>query len=222
MVEQKKPLTKEQKQRQYEIMMAKAALKAAINAFRKQANPEIPSELQQFWDKLDRNGWQRHLDLFDRYLRTYKQVQVKQMLFDLDCHIEDCKKVISDFNRTRSEILLLLALGKISISEFLKNLNEVTNNRENLDRDIQRKIKTLNWQDKLDLETLDELTKALDNPKLKKVEMQRIDNKINQIELSIKRRKDQRNELALRLVEWKARGNIDISGSSNQGFRLDA
>jgi hypothetical protein len=52
--------------------------------------------------------------------------------------------------------------------------------------------------------------------------MQRIDNKIDRIEKEIRSRKTRRNELALRLVEWKARGNIDIAGNTKQSFRLDA
>ncbi len=219
---EKKKLTAAEKQKQKEIMMAKAAIKAAINSFKYSKPPEIPSELQNYWNSLKAKDWVRHLQLFERYLRSYRQIPIRQMLFDLECYIEDCRRVVPDFSRTRAEILLLLAIGEISIEEFIGNLKNVINNRERLDRDIQRQIKTLNWEDQADLDTLDELTQELNNPRLKKVEMQRIDNKIDRIEKEIRSRKTRRNELALRLVEWKARGNIDIAGNTKQSFRLDA
>jgi trans-aconitate methyltransferase len=113
-----------------------------------------------------------------------------------------------------------VALGKIQVADFIQHIDNIASNREKLDRDIQRKIKTLNWQDLSDLDKLDDLTKQLDKPNLKKAEIQKIDEQIDLIEAAIKQRREERSQLALKLVEWKARGNIDIINAN--GSKLEA
>jgi trans-aconitate methyltransferase len=115
---------------------------------------------------------------------------------------------------------LLVAIGRIQVSDFIQHIDNIASNREKLDRDIQRKIKTLNWQDLSDLDKLDDLTKQLDKPNLKKAEIQKIDEQIDLIEAAIKQRREERSQLALKLVEWKARGNIDIINAN--GSKLEA
>lgn len=217
---EKKELSPAQQKALRDQTMAKAAIKTAILSFNLKRNEPAPDLLIKYWDTLNKDGWNLHLELFEKYLKTYNQVKVKQLLFDLECYLKDCKKVIPRFSKRQSEILLLVALGKISVTDFVQHLDNIANNREKLDRDIQKKIKTLNWQDMEDLNRLDELTKELDKPNLKKNDISKIDEQIDQIEIAIKQRKEERNQLALKLVEWKARGNIDIINAN--GSRLEA
>ena len=220
MVEKKKQLSPEQAKALKEKTMAKAAIKTALLSFNRKKNEAPPPQLEEYWNQLSKEGWLRHLELFEENLKSYNQVKVKQLLFDLENYIKDCKKVIPRFSRKQSEILLTVALNKLKVEDFVKYLERVPNNREKLDRDIQRQIRTLNWQDLEDLRGLDELTKMLDQPNIKKSDVKKIDDKIDSIEKSIKKRKDERSKLALKLVEWKARGNIDIRTSS--GGKLEA
>ena len=94
-------------------------------------------------------------------------------------------------------------------------------NREKLDRKIHKQIKELDWQDDQALRDLDALTKRLDEPRIKKDDIEKIEKDIKSIEQNIQARKKKRDELAIKLVEWKARGNIDIPGDDGK-FRLDA
>lgn len=215
-----KELTAAQKKALKDQTMAKAAIKTAILSFNGKKNENPPEQLIDYWNTLSKDGWNHHLELFERYLKQYNQVKVKQLLFDLENYLKDCKKVIPRFSKRQSEILLLVALGKIKITDFVEHVERIANNREKLDRDIQRKIKTLNWQDMEDLNKLDDLTRHLDKPNLKKHEIAKIDEQIDAIEAAIKKRKEERSELALKLVEWKARGNIDIINAN--GSKLEA
>jgi predicted RNase H-like nuclease (RuvC/YqgF family) len=159
--------------------------------------------------------------LFTSEIKSYKQVSVKKILFDLDHYVKDCRKLVPDFKRTKEEVLLMIALGQIDAKEFINNLAALPSNREKLDRKIHKQIKELDWQDDQALIKLDELTKKLDEPKIKKSEVEKIDSEIKLIESQINERKLKREELAIKLVEWKARGNIDIAGEDGQ-FRLEA
>jgi predicted RNase H-like nuclease (RuvC/YqgF family) len=115
----------------------------------------------------------------------------------------------------------MIAIGQIKVEEFLEHLENLPSNREKLDRSIHKQIKELDWEDDVALFKLDELSKRLDQPRLKKDEMTKIENEIKQIEDQIAERKKKRDELAIKLVEWKARGNIDIASQDGK-FRLDA
>ena len=204
-----------------ELLMAKAAIKIAIASFSKGENQKPVQELQDFWRSLDSEGWVNHLKLFTKELKTYKHVTVKKILFDLEHYVKDCRKLVPGFSRSKEEILLMVAIGQIKVSDFNDKLSNLPNNREKLDRKIHKQIKELDWQDDLSLIRLDELTKKLDQPRIKKSEIEDIEAEIAKIENDIASRKSTRDELAIKLVEWKARGNIDIAGDDGK-FRLDA
>ena len=204
-----------------ELLMAKAAIKNAISSFDKEENQKPVEELQEFWKSLDTEGWKSHLELLTKELKSYKHVTVKKILFDLDHYIKDCRKLVPGFSRSKEEILLMVAIGQIKVSDFKENLGNLPNNREKLDRKIHKQIKEIDWQDDLSLIRLDELTKKLDQPKIKKSEIENIEAEIAKIENDISSRKAKRDELAIKLGEWKARGNIDIADDSGN-FRLDA
>jgi glutamate synthase domain-containing protein 3 len=217
---EEKELSPAQKKALKDQTMAKAAIKTAILSFNAKKNENPPEPLVSYWNLLSRDDWTHHLELFEKYLKNYNQVKIKQLLFDLEHYLKDCKKVIPRFSKNQSEILLLVAIGKIQVRDFIQHIDNIASNREKLDRDIQRKIKTLNWQDLSDLDKLDDLTKQLDKPNLKKAEIQKIDEQIDLIEAAIKQRREERSQLALKLVEWKARGNIDIINAN--GSKLEA
>lgn len=201
--------------------MARLAIRHAVLIFAKCEYEEPSTELKDFWASLTTEDWLNHLKLFSSELKTYKQVSVKKILFDLEHYVKDCRKLVPDFKRSKEEVLLLIALGKINIKDFISNLSALPSNREKLDRKIHKQIKELDWQDDQALLKLDELTKRLDEPKLKKAQMEKIDAEIKTLETQINERKLKREELAIKLVEWKARGNIDIAGEDGQ-FRLEA
>ena len=198
---EEKELSPAQKKALKDQTMAKAAIKTAILSFNAKKNENPPEPLVSYWNLLSRDDWNHHLELFEKYLKNYNQVKIKQLLFDLEYYLKDCKKVIPRFSKNQSEILLLVAIGKIQVSDFIQHIDNIASNREKLDRDIQRKIKTLNWQDLSDLDKLDDLTKHLDKPNLKKAEIQKIDEQIDLIEAEIKQRREERSQLALKLVE---------------------
>ena len=208
-------------QAEFELLMAKAAIKTAITGFDKGENQKAVPELQEFWQGLGAEGWKNHLELFQKELKRYKNVTVKKILFDLDHYVKDCRKLVPGFSRSKEEILLMVAIGQIKVSDFNENLSNLPNNREKLDRKIHKQIKELDWQDDLSLLRLDELTQKLDQPRIKKSEIEDIEAEIAKIEGEITARKSKRDELAIKLVEWKARGNIDIAGDDGK-FRLDA
>lgn len=208
-------------QAEYESMMAKAAIKNAITSFDKGENQKAPPELQDFWRALSTDAWKDHLEQFAKELKTYKNVTVKKILFDLDHYVKDCRKLVPGFSRSKEEILLMVAIGQVKVDEFNDKLSNLPNNREKLDRKIHKQIKELDWQDDQSLLRLDELTEKLDQPRIKKSEIEDIEAEIAKIENDIQGRKTKRDELAIKLVEWKARGNIDIA-SEDGSFRLDA
>jgi|GEM_PF-3200886 hypothetical protein len=220
MVEEPKKTKKELEAEKLHYM-AKLAIRHAVLIFAKGEYEEPPAELREFWNSLNQQDWLNHLKLFTSEIKTYKQVTVKKILFDLDHYVKDCRKLVPDFKRTKEEVLLMIALGQINAKEFINNLAALPSNREKLDRKIHKQIKELDWQDDQALVKLDELTKKLDEPKIKKSEVEKIDVEIKLIENQIGERKLKREELAIKLVEWKARGNIDIAGEDGQ-FRLDA
>jgi hypothetical protein len=201
--------------------MAKLAIRHAINVFARGEYQEPPVELKEFWKSLKQSDWQNHLKLFASELKTYKQVAVRKILFDLDHYIKDCRKLVPDFKRSKEEVLLMIAIGQINVKDFISNLSALPSNREKLDRKIHKQIKELDWQDEQALVRLEELTQQLDDQKIKKTQIEQIDAEIKRIESQINERKLKREELAIKLVEWKARGNIDIAGEDGQ-FRLDA
>jgi hypothetical protein len=201
--------------------MAKLAIRHAVLIFAKGEYEEPPLELKEFWDSLNQQDWSNHLKLFASELKTYKQVSVKKILFDLDHYVKDCRKLVPDFKRSKEEVLLMVAIGQIDAKQFISNLSALPSNREKLDRKIHKQIKELDWQDDQALVRLDELTKKLDEPRIKKTDVEKIDSEIKLIESQISERKSKREELAIKLVEWKARGNIDIAGDDGQ-FRLEA
>ncbi len=204
-----------------DLMMAKAAIKVAVLSFGKTKRAEIPEELQEFWNALSVNEWQEHLKLFSTELKKIRKVAVKKILFDLDNYVKDCKKLMPDFRRTKEELLLMVAIGQVDPREFVDTLSVLPNNKEKLDRQIHRQIKELDWEDDLALMKLDELTKELDKERIKKSDIERIEKEIQLVESEIQSRKGKRDELAIKLVEWKARGNMDIAGGDGK-FRLDA
>lgn len=208
-------------QAELELLMAKAAIKTAISSFDKGDNQKPAEELQEFWRSLSSDGWKDHLELITKELKKYKHVTVKKILFDLEHYVKDCRKLVADFSRTKEEILLMVAIGQIPVKDFNERLSNLPNNREKLDRKIHKQIKELDWQDDLSLMRLDELTKKLDQPKIKKSQIEDIESEIAKIESDITQRKSKRDELAIKLVEWKARGNIDIASDDGK-FRLDA
>ncbi len=204
-----------------DLMMARAAIKLAVVAFAKGKRDQVPEDLAVYWKDLNTQGWKDHLELFTKELRIYKQVAVKKILFDLKNYIKDCRKMVSSFRRTPEEILLMIAIGQIEPVEFINNLKTLPSNREKLDRQIHKQIKELDWLDDQALSQLDELTKQLDEPRLKKSEVEKIEADIKYIDSKIQERKLKREELAIKLVEWKVRGNIDIASEDGR-FRLDA
>ncbi len=220
MPEEPKKTTKELKAEQ-ELVMAKAAIKVAVMSFGKATRAEIPEELQEFWSGLSVTEWQAHLKLFGAELRKIKKVAVKKILFDIDNYIKDCKKLMPDFKRSKEELLLMIAIGQIDPRELVDTLSGLPTNKEKLDRQIHKQIKELDWQDDLALTQLDELTKELDTDRIKKADIERIEKEIQAIEHEIQSRKSKRDELAIKLVEWKARGNMDIASADGK-FRLDA
>lgn len=204
-----------------DLMMARAAIKVAVVSFHKMEQQEIPEELKIYWENLDTKQWKQHLKLFASELKNYKQSKVKEMLFDLDAYVKDCKKLVPNFKRSKEEILLMIAIGQIEVKKFVETLSQLPSNREKLDRKIQKQIKMLDWQDVQDLKKLDDLSEQLQKPKIKKKEVEEIEQEIGKVETNIRERKTKREELAIKLVEWKARGNIDIASGDGK-FRLDA
>ena len=217
----KKKKTLEELQAEHELTMAKLAIKTAIKSFDKGKNQPPEKELAEFWRSLNAGQWVEHLQLFTKEVKKYKHVLVKKILFDLGHYVRDCKKLVPGFSRTKEEILLMVAIGQIKVEEFSENLDNLPNNREKLDRKIHKQIKELDWQDDMALIRLDELTEKLDQPRIKKSEIEDIEAEISTIENGITQRKTKRDELAIKLVEWKARGNIDIASDDGK-FRLDA
>ena len=217
----KKKKTLEELQAEHELLMAKLAIKTAIKSFDKGKNQAPDKELAEFWRSLSAGQWVEHLQLFTKEVKKYKHVLVKKILFDLGHYVRDCKKLVPGFSRTKEEILLMVAIGQIKVEEFSENLDNLPNNREKLDRKIHKQIKELDWQDDMALIRLDELTDKLDQPRIKKSEIEDIEAEISTIENGITQRKTKRDELAIKLVEWKARGNIDIASDDGK-FRLDA
>ncbi|MEY3370346.1 MAG: hypothetical protein RLZZ361_1016 [Cyanobacteriota bacterium] len=213
--------TKKELEAEKLLYMARLSIRHSILIFAKGEYQEPPAELQEFWDSLNQQDWSNHLKLFTSELKTYKQVTVKKILFDVEHYVKDCRKLVPNFKRTKEEILLMVALGQIDAKEFINHLSGLPSNREKLDRKIHKQIKELDWQDDQALIRLDELTKKLDEPRIKKSEVDKIDSEIKLIENQISARKLKREELAIKLVEWKARGNIDIAGEDGQ-FRLEA
>ncbi len=219
MSEEKK--TKAQLEAERLAMMNRAAIKHGLTCFDKGKYSLPPDELKEFWMSLDQEGWKNHLEMFALELKKYNSVGIKKLLFDLDHYVKDCRKMVTGFNRSKEEVLLMIAIGQLDPAEFLEHLKSLPSNRELLDRKIHKQIKELDWQDDLALKRLDELTLALDKPKIKKAEVDTIEKEIGKIEKEINARKLKRDELAIKLVEWKARGTIDIA-SGDDKFRLDA
>lgn len=203
-------------------MMANAAIKVALESFNIGKQVDAPPELQEYWNELNERQWQDHLELFTKELRKHKDLKIKEILYDLGNYIKDCKKLESSFSKTKEEILLLTAIGQINAEEFVQTFNHLPTNKEKLDRKLEKQLKLLEWEDEKDLDKLDELTQKLANPKIKKSDIEGVDKAIDTIEKNITRRRSLREELALKLVEWKARGNIDIADSEKGKFRLDA
>lgn len=221
MAQEEPKKTAKQLKEERELMMAKAAIRIAVLSYGKAKKEEPPPELQEFWDSLDPLAWAEHLKLFAKELKKLKQVGVKKILFDLDHYIKDCKKLVPGFKRKKEEILLMMALGQIDIKDFVATLSKLPNNKEKLDRQIHKQIRELDWQDDFALTKLDALTNELNQEKVKKSDIYRIEKEIQKLEEGIQERKAKRDELALKLVEWKARGNMDIAGPDGS-FRLDA
>ena len=219
--EEKPKKTKAELKADNDLMMARVAIKHALVCFSKGVNLPPPEELKQFWFALEPDSWKEHLKLLTKELKTYKQVGVKKLLFDLDHYIKDCRKLMPDFKRTKEEILLMTAIGQLKPSEFVEHLTALPSNREKLDRSIHKQIKELDWEDDQALRDLDSLTKRLDSDRIKKDEIEKIEKEIKAIETSIQGRKSKRDDLAIKLVEWKSRGNIDIPTGDGK-FRLDA
>lgn len=203
-----------------DLLMAKSAIKHAIKIFTKRQNELAPKELLEYWKTLDSKAWHAHLKIFTKEIKKYKQILVKKILFDIEHYIKDCKKLIPTFSRGKEEILLMVAIGQIDIEKFFKHIENLPNNREKLDRQIHKQLKELDWEDDLALTKLNELSSSLDKPRIKKDLMSKIETEIKTIEAQIAERKQKRETLALKLVEWKARGNIDIASEGK--FRLDA
>lgn len=219
--EDKPKKTKAELKAENDLMMARAAIKHGLQCFSKGVNLPPPEELRDFWFALDPNSWKDHLILLTKELRKYKQVGVKKLLFDLDHYVKDCRKLMPDFKRTKEEIILMVAIGQLKPSEFVEHLSALPSNREKLDRSIHKQIKELDWQDDQALRDLDALTKRLDSDRIKKDEIEKIEKEIKTIESNIQARKSKRDDLAIKLVEWKSRGNIDIPSGDGK-FRLDA
>lgn len=204
-----------------DLMMAKASIKLALASFASGKKDLPPPELQNYWQNLDTQGWQDHLKIFTAELKKLKSIPVKKLLFDLDHYIKDCKRLVPTFRRSKEELLLMVAIGQVDPKDLQKNLTIIPTNRENLDRKIHKQIQEFAWEDDRDLERLNELTEKLDQPRVTKDEVEKIEAEIRAIEVDIENRKQKRDELAVKLVEWKARGTIDIArGDGN--FRLDA
>ena len=206
---------------EHELMMAKAALKNAITSFSKKENLDPPEELIEYWDELKTRDWKNHLKLFERELNKLDHPKFKAILFDLGNYLKDVQKSNPRFKRSKAEVLLMMAIGQIDVEEFIEVMTMAPENREKLDRKIEKQIKRIDWDDDQDLKLLDDLTLKLENPKIKKAEVETIDKEIDAIEKRINGRKEKRDLLALKLVEWKARGNIDIAGEDGS-FKLEA
>lgn len=204
-----------------ELMMAKAAIKVALQSYNYRYQQSPPPELQEYWDSLNQAAWGEHLRLFAKELKKIKKVGVKKILFDLEHYIKDCKKMVPKFKRRKEEILLMMALGQIDIKEFVDALEALPNNKEKLDRQIHKQIRELDWQDDMALADLDDLTRELDQDRIKKDDIDRIEREIQRLENEIAARKSKRDELAIKLVEWRARGNMDIASADGK-FRLEA
>ncbi len=217
----KKQKTAAELKAELDLMMAKAALKNAVLTFKNRKREIPPEELLNYWKTMKPNDWKHHLDLFEVEMKKLKDLKIKSLFFDLDSYIDDVRSRSISFKRSRAEVLLMMSIGQIDVAEFTEMLDLLPSNREKLDRKIEKQIKELDWQDDQDLARLDELTERLEDPKIKKAEIEKIDAEIDGIEKTIHGRKAQRDALALRLVEWKARGSIDIAGNEG-GFRLDA
>ncbi len=221
MASEEKKLSKAELKAQEDLLMAKAAIKLAITSFSKGKRDDLPDELELYWSKLDKNGWQNHLKIFTQEIKKSRIVVIKKILFDLENYIKDCRKLVPDFKRSREELLLMIAIGQIDPKSFTERLDPLPSNKEKLDRKIHKQIKELDWLDDIALIRLDELTKDLDKERIKKDEMARIEEEIKKIENEISERKSKREELAIKLVEWRARGNMDIASADGK-FRLDA
>ncbi len=201
-------------------MMARAAIKVAVLSFINQKREEVPEELQSYWDSLDTTAWAQHLLYLKAELKTYSQKRVKELLLDLENYITDCKRLVPGFARSREEILLMVAIGQIDIKEFVGTFSQLPSNREKLDRKLHKELKMLDYADDMDLKRLDELTLMLDKPRIKQKEVDEIEKEITAIDQTIQARKSTREGIAIKLVEWKARGTIDIADGKK--FRLDA
>ncbi len=202
-------------------LMARVACKVGIMSFIHKKRDAVPEELQGYWDSLGKDAWVKHLEYFRQELKTFKQARVKELFLDLDNYIADCKRLVPGFNRSREELLLMVALGQVDVAEFVGAFSQLPSNREKLDRKLHKQLKMLDYEDDQALKRLDELTLMLDKPRIKKKEVEEIENEISAIDTQIQSRKAIRESIALKLVEWKTRGNIDIAGEDGK-FRLDA
>jgi len=205
---------------EHDRLMARASIKVAVLSFINQKQETISEELQTYWDSLDATAWAQHLKYFKQELKTYKQAKVKELLLDLDNYITDCKRLVPAFNRSREEVLLMVAIGQLDIKEFVGAFTQLPSNREKLDRKLHKELKMLDYADDQALKRLDELTLTLDTPRIKQKEVDAIEQEIAEIDRSIQERKTKRESISIKLVEWKTRGNIDIADGKK--FRLDA
>ncbi len=205
---------------EYNRLMARLAIKVGIMSFINQKREPVTQELQDYWNSLDAQLWAQHLNYLKQELKTYTQKRVKELLLDLDNYITDCKRLVPAFNRSREEIILMVAIGQIDIVEFVGAFSQLPSNREKLDRKLHKQLKMLDYEDDQALKRLDELTLMLDKPRIKKYEVEEIEAEIAGIDRNIQARKAHREQLAIKLVEWKARGTIDIAADGK--FRLDA
>ena len=81
---EEKELSPAQKKALKDQTMAKAAIKTAILSFNAKKNENPPEPLVSYWNLLSRDDWNHHLELFEKYLKNYNQVKIKQLLFDLE------------------------------------------------------------------------------------------------------------------------------------------
>lgn len=200
--------------------MSRLAIKVGVLSFINKKQEAVPEELQAYWDSLDAAAWAQHLRYLKQELKTYKQKKVKELLLDLNNYITDCKRLVKGFNRSPEELILMVAIGQIDVKEFIGTFSQLPSNRVKLDRKLNKELKMLDYADDQDLKRLDELTVLLEKPRIKQKEVDAIENEITLIEQSIHARKAQRESIAIKLVEWKARGTIDIADGKK--FRLDA
>ncbi len=206
---------------EHDRLMARASIKVGVMSFINQKRDAVPEELPAYWDSLDPAAWAKHLQYLKLELKTYSQKRVKELLLDLENYITDCKRLVPAFNRSREEVILMVAIGQIDIAEFVGAFSQLPSNREKLDRKLHKQLKMLDYEDDQALKRLDELTLMLDQPRIKKREVEEIETEIAGIDRSIQARKALREQLAIKLVEWKARGTIDIAAEDGK-FRLDA